>query len=105
MTVEEFNQRFSLMIASGSTEKPTSENKKREAMEIAQAVGQVGQATPMTSLKIMFRMFKQAFSSFSFTKDDEDMLNAEAQANMTKGQSTPQQPGGNAPPPAQPPTP
>lgn len=104
MTIEEFNQRFSLMIASGSTEKPSSANKKREAMEIAQAVGQVGQATPMTSLRIMFRMFKDSFSSFMFTKDDEEMLTKEAEASMSKGVSTPQQPG-NAPPPNQPPTP
>lgn len=104
MTIEEFNQRFSLVIASGSTEKPTSENKKREAMEIAQAVGQVGQATPMTSLRIMFRMFKSAFSSFLFTKEDEDMLTKEAEAALQKGVSTPQQ-AGNQPAPSQPPTP
>lgn len=104
MTVVEFNQKFSLTIASGSTEKPTSDNKKREAMEMAQAIGQVGQATPMTTLKIIFRLFKTAFSSFLFTPEDESMLNKEAEANMTKGQSVPGQPpeagAGSTPPPA-----
>lgn len=103
MTVQEFNATYSVTIASGSTEKPTSENKKQEALAVAQAVGQVGQATPMTSLKIMFRMFKEAFSSFAFTKDDEDMLNTEATAALQKGVSTPQQPGQSPPAPQQPP--
>jgi len=91
MTVEEFNQTFSIDIAPGSTEKPSSAAKKQEAMQLAQAIGQVGQATPMTTLKIMFRMFKSAFSGIMFTKEDEEMLNKEATANMTKGQSVPGQ--------------
>lgn len=92
MTVEEFNQTFSIDIAPGSTEKPSSAAKKQEAMMIAQSIGQVGQATPMTSMKLIVRMFTKAFSNFLFTKADEEMLNTEAQANMTKGQSVPGQP-------------
>lgn len=98
MEVMEFNTTYSMDIAPGSTEKPSSAAKKQEALTIAQAIGQVGQATPMTSLKIIIRMFKNAFSNFLFTKDDADSLEAEAQANLTKGQSVQ---GG--PPAAQPP--
>lgn len=96
MTVDEFNQMFSIDIAPGSTEKPSSAAKKQEAMQLAQAIGQVGQATPMTTLKIMFRMFKNTFNLL-FTKEDEEMLNKEATANMTKGQSVPGQPSTQPP--------
>lgn len=92
MEVDEFNKIYSMEIAPGSTEKPSSVAKKQEAMMIAQAIGQVGQATPMTSLKIIIRMFGKAFSSLLFTKDDEKMLETEAQANLTKGQSVPSNP-------------
>ena len=100
MSVQEFNSRYSLTIASGSTEKPTSENKKAQAIQLSQSIGQVGQATPMTTLKIMFRLFSKAFPDFIFTKEDEEMLMKEAEANLTKGVSTP----GGAQPPAQPTT-
>jgi hypothetical protein len=98
MSVEEFNKTYSCEVAAGSTEKPTSENMKQQALAMAQAIGQVGQATPMTTLRIIFRMFKSAFSNFLFTKDDEAMLDKEAQANLTKGVSTPGQPPAGAPP-------
>jgi hypothetical protein len=100
MPVEEFNYTYSAQVAAGSTEKPTSDNMKQEAMQIAQAVGQVGQATPMTSLMIIFKLFSKAFSRFVFTKKDEEMLTMEAQANLQKGISTP----GGAPPAAGSPT-
>lgn len=103
MEVEEFNRTYLAEIASGSTEKPTSENKKQEALQLSQSIGQVGSAAPATTLRVLFRLFKQSFSIFSFNKEDEDMLNAEAQANLQKGVSTPQQGGGQpASPPAQP---
>jgi hypothetical protein len=100
MTVQEFNATFSLAIAAGSTEKPTSDNKRKEALQIAQAVGQVGQATPVTTMMIMVRMFKKAFSSFLFTREDQEMLNQEGQAFLQKGISQQQPPGGSpaAPP-------
>lgn len=109
MTVEEFNYTYSAEVAPGTTEKPTSDNMKQEAMQVAQAIGQVGQATPMASLMIIIRMFKKAFSNFTFTKADEELMTQEAQANLQKGVSTPGgQPGQGqlAPPPGgKPPTP
>lgn len=98
-SVEEFNAKFQISIASGSTEKPSTDNKKREAMSLAQAIGQVGQAAPGTTLKIMFRMFKEAFSSlFLFGKQDQQLLDQEVQAQLTKGVSTAGQPNAEAPP-------
>lgn len=92
MSVEDFNKAYRMQIASGSIEKPSSEFKKRESLNIAQAIGQVGQAAPGTTMMIMLRMFQNAFSNLIVTEDDWSRFNQEIQANMQKGVST------NAPP-------
>ena len=88
LSVPEFNHRYRMAIAAGSIEKPTSEYKKQEAMHIANALGQIGQAAPATTMRLMLRMFEQAFSNFSVTKEEWDMLGQEAIANLQKGIST-----------------
>lgn len=92
MTVDDFNKTYRMQLASGSIEKPTSEFKKRESLNVAQAIGQVGQAAPGTTMRIMLRMFQTAFSNLIVTKDDWAQFNQEIQASMQKGIST------NAPP-------
>lgn len=94
MQVTELNREFGLTVVSGSTEKPSSMQKKNEAMQIAQALGQVGQGAPLTTMKLIGRMFSEAFSEFLFTKEDEDSLVKETEANMMKGNTNP-----GAPPP------
>jgi len=86
MTVDEFNQKFRMQLAAGSIEKPTTEYKKREAINVSQALGQVGQAAPMTTMTIMLRMFEQAFDVV-VSKEDWEMLKQEVQANLTAMQS------------------
>lgn len=88
MTVQEFNQRYRMQVASGSIEKPTSEYKKKEALNIAQAIGQVGQAAPGATLRIMLKLFQTAFSSLVVKKEDWAQLDQETQANLQKGVST-----------------
>jgi hypothetical protein len=100
MAVEQFNQEYSCEIAGGTTQRPTSDNQKQEALSMAQAIGQVGQAAPQTTLKIIFRMFQKAFSQFLFTAKDAAEMSQEIQINATKGQSVPGKPPGNNAPPA-----
>jgi hypothetical protein len=88
MSVDEFNQSYRMQIAPGSIEKPTSEFKKQEALAIAQALGQVGQAAPGTTMTLMVRMLKTAFSGLVVKDEDWEMLTQEIQANLTKGVST-----------------
>ena len=102
MSVEEFNTQFSMEIVSGTTEKPTSDAKKKEALAIAQAVGQVGQGAPVASLKIILKMFRDAFSSLEVTDDDLAALDTEAANNASKGISVPQGAAGPAQPGPQP---
>lgn len=95
MTAQELNREFALTVVAGSTEKPSSMQKKTEAMQIAQALGQVGQGAPLTTMRIIARMFGEAFSEFLFTTEDEQSLVTETEANMTKGATQPV--GGGAP--------
>lgn len=88
MSVPDFNRKYRMQVAAGSIEKPTSEFKKQEAMNISQALGQIGQAAPGTTLKLLLRMFKEAFSGFLVKKEDWATLDQEIQANLTKGVST-----------------
>jgi len=88
MTVDEFNRKFRMVVASGSIEKPDTEFKKKEAVQVAQAIGQFAQSAPATALRVVMSMFERAFSIFSVRKDDWDMLKQEAAANLQKGIST-----------------
>lgn len=99
MDVVKFNQRFQFKIAAGSTEKPTSQNKKREATQIIQMLGQFGASAPRTVLNIVAKLLKSAFSKNLVTDADLDSLNEEAQANMQKGVSTQQPPAASPPQP------
>lgn len=94
MTVEELNANYNLEIVAGSMEKPNSVFKKKEAVQIAQAVGQFAQAAPGATLTIMLRVMEQAFSEVVIKPADWQMLNAEIQAKTGQGLS---QPGGTSP--------
>lgn len=101
LSVEEFNRTYRMVLSSGSIEKPTSENKKREAIEVSQVLGQVGQAAPGAVMKIMIKLLRSAFTSLQVTKEDMDLLDQEVAANLQKGVSTdgtPQPAAGQQPP-------
>ena len=89
MSIEQFNQQYIMEVAAGSIEKPTSEWKKQEAMEIGQVLGQFGSTAPVTITKILLRLFDSAFSDLSIRDSDWTQLEQEAQAQMTKGVSVP----------------
>lgn len=88
MSLEEFTANYNLECVAGTTEKPNSIYKKKEAVQIAQSIGQFASAAPMTSMTIMLKVLEQAFSEVVIKPEDWDMLKAEAQATMQKGIST-----------------
>ena len=94
ISVEELNRNYSLQIAAGSTEKPTTANKKKEAATIIQMLGQFGSAAPGTVLSIVSRLLRSAFSRTLVTDADLKKLEEESTAALQKGVSTagPQQP-------------
>lgn len=88
MSVQEFNSTYVMDIEAGSSEKPTSENKKKEALQIIQMLGQFGKAAPMTIITIVSRMLRKVFSRTLVSDQDLQMLQQEGTAAMQKGVST-----------------
>lgn len=88
MTTEEFNHTFALEVEAGSIEKPNSENRKKEAANIIQMLGQFGTAAPKTVLGIVVRMIGSIFSKQLVTQKDLENLEQEGDAFMQKGIST-----------------
>ena len=95
MDVQTFTQKYSVEIVAGSMEKPNSVFRKKEAIEVAQAVGQFARAAPGAVTQIMLRVLQQAFTEVAIKPEDWQLLNAEVNANLQKGIS---QPGQGAPP-------
>lgn len=94
MSVDEFTAKYSVNIVSGSMEKPNSVFRKKEAIEVAQAVGQFARAAPGAVSKIMLRILEQAFTDVVIKKEDWEALDQEIQATMMKGMAQPgAQPG------------
>lgn len=92
MSVTEFNNRFNLQVAAGSSEKPTSRNKKEEAVKIIQMLGQFGTAAPRTVLSIVTKLLRNTFSRSMVSDEDVETLKKEGEAFMQKGISTQQNP-------------
>lgn len=91
MTVKDFNQQFTMQIEAGSIEKPNSQNKKKEAVQIIQMLGQFGTAAPRTVLSVVTRMLRTVFSRSLVTDEDLQTLKKEGDAFMQKGISIPQE--------------
>lgn len=90
MSLDLFKATYSLQIAAGSMEKPNSVFKKKEAVEIVQAVGQFAKAAPGASLRIMLKVLEQAFTEVDIKPEDWAALDDEVKANTQKGATTPQ---------------
>jgi len=96
MTVQQFRTSYSVNIVSGSMEKPNSVFKKKEAVEIAQAVGQFATAAPGATLKVMLRVLEQAFTEVSIKPEDWDTIDAEIAAKAQAEAAQPPGAGGQA---------
>jgi hypothetical protein len=99
MDVRTFTQKISVDIIAGSMEKPNSAFKKKEAIEVAQAVGQFARAAPGAVTKIMLNVLQGAFTEMSIKPEDWQMIDQEVTASMQKGVAN----GGQASPAAAPP--
>jgi hypothetical protein len=94
MSVQVFTQKYSVNVVAGSMEKPNSVFKKKEAIEVAQAVGQFARAAPGAVTQIMLRVLSQAFTEVAIKPEDWDMLTNEINASMQKGAPEGSVPGG-----------
>lgn len=87
MSVETFLATYSLNLVAGSMEKPNSVFKKKEAVQIAQAIGQFAQAAPGATLRVMLKVLEQAFTEVVITPEDWAAIDGEIQATMNKGRT------------------
>ena len=97
MSVEEFNATYSIEITAGSIEKPTSVFKKKEAIEVVQAIGQFAKSAPMSTLEVILQVLEQAFTEVVITPEQWEAIRAEVRANLGGGQGGQQQQGGMTP--------
>ena len=95
MPVDEFRANYNVEIVAGSMEKPNSVFKKKEAVEICQAVGQFAQAAPGTTLRIMLKVLSNAFTDVVIKPEDWAALDAEIKANLNRGVSNGASSGGD----------
>lgn len=87
--LDEFRSTYSLEIVAGSMEKPNSVYKKKEAVQVAQAVGQFATAAPGSTLMVVLKVLEKAFTEVVILPEDWAAIKAEMQANLTRGQSVP----------------
>lgn len=87
ISVEHFQANFNMEVVAGTTEKKNSVFKKKEAIQVAQAIGQFASAAPITSMKIMLKVLEQAFTEVVITPEDWDALEEEMEAMARKGDS------------------
>lgn len=90
--------KLNLTVVGGSSEKPTSKNKKEAALKMTQVLGQFASGVPaiaMVAIKVLERAFKD---DMTITKEDWDMLHESMQQNMQKAGAGPGgQPGAAGP--------
>jgi hypothetical protein len=102
MSLDMFNAQFAFDIVPGTCEKPNSIFKKKEAVQVVQAIGQFASAAPITSMKVALRVLEQAFTEVVIKPEDWDMMEQEMTMQAQRGNSTgaaaPPKPGQAGPP-------
>jgi hypothetical protein len=69
-------------------EKPNSVFRKKEAIEVSQAVGQFARVAPGSVTKIMLGVLQKAFTEVAIKPEDWASIDQEVAASMQKGQPT-----------------
>lgn len=86
--IVELNSNYSVHVAAGSSEKPTSKFKKEEAVQVAQSIGQFAKAAPGATLKVVLKLLKNAFPELSINDEDWNAITQEIEAQLQRGVST-----------------
>lgn len=82
---------ISYRVVGGSTQKPTSAAKKKEALEMAQVLGQYVQASPVVVV-VMLKMMEKAFDDIVITAEDWQMIMKSLMQQLQGDQEQPQEP-------------
>lgn len=93
MSVDDMRQRISWNIVGGSTDKPTSKAKKKEAVEVMQVLGQFANVSPI-ALVLALQVAEKAFDEIVIDADDWRMLKDAVQQAAMGQQAAPDAAGG-----------
>jgi hypothetical protein len=85
-TPEELHSKFTVEIVAGSIEKPSSVFKKKEAIEVVQAIGQFAKVAPGATLLVILRVLQNAFTEVVIKPEEWDMIKQEV-INATSAQT------------------
>ena len=94
MNADEIQASFNAQVVGGSTSKPTSRAKKREALELGQVLGQFVQVSPMV-LDVALSSLEQAFDEVTIKEEDWKILRQSIMQQLQQGPTDGQQPTSN----------
>lgn len=97
LSSEDIADAFSARVVGGSTEKPTSQAKKREALQVGQILGQFARGAPAISI-FMLKLFERSFEGVVMTAEDWDALIKSIESQQQRGNTEPGSGGGQADP-------
>jgi inactivated superfamily I helicase len=80
----DFETRVVVRVEGGSTDKPTSTQKKKQALQLGQILGQFANAAPATVI-VMLKMFEAAFDEFEIEDNEWDMILQTMMQALQKG--------------------
>ena len=95
-SAQELINMFSCEAVGGSTQKPTSQAKKQQAMEMARILGQMIQFAPSTVLETTMTLFDDAFDELTLPTDWASRIKEEAAMAMKRGSTDVPQGGGKS---------
>lgn len=96
MSAEEVRSSFSVRIVGGSSQKPTSQAKKQEALQIGQVLGQYANAGQGVVIVQLLKIMERAFDEIVISEEDWKLIRETLVANVAN--SNPTGAGGAAPP-------
>ena len=92
MSAEEINRNIQMTVVGGSTQKPTAEAKKQQALQMGQVLGQFVNAAPMPIMVVLLDTLRAAFND---TIPDEKWQLILDQLMQGGGGQSPQSAGGD----------
>jgi len=100
----DFEKEFTVRVESGSSAKPNSREKKQQAVEMGQVMGQFASASPAVVI-LMLKMFERAFDEFTVADEDWERVETTMMQGLSKAGGGPGAAQGEGGAPGQPPQP
>jgi hypothetical protein len=87
----DFETRVVVRVEGGSTDKPTSTQKKKQALQLGQILGQFANGAPAVVI-VMLKMFEAAFDEFEIEDNEWDMILQTMMQSLQKAGGGPNDP-------------